>query len=140
MPIPHQIAEVAQDAFNRRDAETLFSLWSEDFRYEGPDGSLHGRAAMLEREHMLWHAFPDLRVSMRTFCDAGDRLVIVTVMEGTHQGPLRLGNRDLPASGRTISLTISANMEIRDGQIRGERVFFDRLQLFEQLGLSESQE
>ncbi|MFT3927494.1 MAG: ester cyclase [Myxococcales bacterium] len=135
MHTPERIAELATEAFNGRDAHALLALWSEHLRYEGPDGVCEGRAAMLEREHNLWRAFPDVKVAIRCFCSGPDKVVFETTFEGSHSGPLVLGDRQVPPTGRPLKLTISAHATLENGLIRHERVYFDRLSLLDQLGL-----
>lgn len=126
----------AEDAFNRRDADQLASLWSSGFVYEGPGGErTTGRAASTLRENALWAAFPDIRADLGRHFEAVDgRLVIEGVMRGTHDGPLRLGGLELPPSGRRVEMPFVALFTFTDGLVAYERVLYDRLELLQQLG------
>lgn len=54
----------------------------------------------------------------------------------THTGPLALPSGTVPPSGRTLDLRFALLVEARDGQIVRDDLYFDRLDLSEQLGLT----
>jgi predicted ester cyclase len=136
MPLPAEIAPIVQECFNRRDGARLLSLWTDDFRYEGPNLAFIGKHRMLAQEQNLWTAFPDMRCEVSPFVTATDRAVLATRMVGTHAGPLRLGGTSTVApTGRQVDFTLSVHMYFRDGLIAGERIFYDTAGFMRQLGL-----
>ena len=132
---PQDLAGLAQTAFNARDEAALRALWTDDFHFMGPDGESRGADAMLAREHGLWRAFPDLRASVKTVVAGDDVVVMETTMTGTHSGPLGLGARELAPTGKPLTLVFSVHVWFRDGRACAEKVFYDRSDLFRQLGL-----
>ena len=54
------------------------------------------------------------------------------VLGGTNTGPLPDGT---PATGRTVTLHGASFAQLEENKVRSERVYFDRQNLFEQLGL-----
>jgi predicted ester cyclase len=56
------------------------------------------------------------------------------VLRGTNTGALPDGT---PATGRTVTLPGSTFTQVEADQIHSEQTYFDRLNLFEQLGLKE---
>jgi steroid delta-isomerase-like uncharacterized protein len=136
MPTPAEIAPIVQDCFNRRDGAKLLTLWTDDFRYEGPDVAFSGRQRMLAQEQNLWTAFPDIRCEVSLFLASQERAALITRMTGTHDGPLRMGKDvTIPATGRKVAFTLSVHMIFRDGLIAHERLFYDSAGLMRQLGL-----
>jgi ketosteroid isomerase-like protein len=133
---PQDLAALAQAAFNARDEAALRALWTDDFHFRGPDGESRSADAMLAREHNLWRVFPDVKASVRTVAVGPDVAVLETTMNGTHAGPLGLGDRELAPTGKALTLVFSVHIWFRDGRACGERVFYDRLAMFQQLGLA----
>jgi steroid delta-isomerase-like uncharacterized protein len=136
MPKPTEIAAVVQECFNRRDAQALLALWTDDFEFQGPNSRFIGKQRMLAQEQNLWTAFPDIRCEVSTFIAGSDRATLLTTMIGTHAGPLRLGATTVAATGRRVEFTLSVHMMFRDGLIAGERLFFDTAGFTRQLGLT----
>jgi steroid delta-isomerase-like uncharacterized protein len=137
MQDPIAYAGLAEDAFNRRDVDALAALWADEFVYEGPGGeSTKGRELSRDRERALWQAFPDVRADLRKHTAIGnDRLLIEGVMRGSHGGTLRLGDVEIPASGRPVELHFAALFRFGpDGLVAHERVYWDRVELLQQIG------
>ena len=135
MPTPAEIAPILQDCFNRRDTARLRSLWTDDFRFEGPFTTFTGKDRMTAQEENLWKAFPDMTCEVEAFVASIDRVSFVTRMRGTHLGSLKFGDDTVPPSGCAVDFTLAVNMYFRDGLIAGERVFFDTAGFIRQLGL-----
>lgn len=136
MPNPADYPKLAQDAFNRRDLAALGALWAPDFAYRAPGGEADdSREASLAREQRLWEAFPDLRADLGRHAALGETLVIEGVLEGTHAGTLRFGASEVPASGRRVRIEFVGVFRFANGLAQSERVYYDRLDLFEQLGV-----
>src|SRR5262245_12661085 len=130
---PKDYAERALAAFNRRDLETLAGLWAADFHYAAPGEETHTREESLARERMLFAAFPDIVAKLRSELATSDGLAIEVTLEGTHQGPLRLGPTEIPATGRPVRVEFVAVFAFADGLARSERLYFDRVTLLDQL-------
>jgi predicted ester cyclase len=130
MPDPSDYPKLAQDAFNRR---------APDFRYDAPGGeSTTTREASLARERVLFRAFPDLRSDLGRNAALGATLVIEGVLAGTHRGAIRLGARDIPPTGRAVRIEFVGVFRFENGLARSERVYYDRLALLQQLGVTDS--
>jgi steroid delta-isomerase-like uncharacterized protein len=139
MPDPSDYPKLAQDAFNRRDLDALGALWAPDFRYDAPGGeSTTTREASLARERVLFRAFPDLRSDLGRNAALGATLVIEGVLAGTHRGAIRLGARDIPPTGRAVRIEFVGVFRFENGLARSERVYYDRLALLQQLGVTDS--
>ena len=86
----------------------------------------HSGAATYYR--MWWDAF-DMEVAPERLHLAGGTAVAETTWRGTHVGDF-LG---IAATGKTIDLPVIIVVELRDGLMASERLFWDRLSLFDQL-------
>ena len=127
---------IAEDAFNRRDLDALAALWHPDFHYRAPGQETATRVEARAREQALWEAFPDMTADLSRHLVVGDRLVIEGVLAGTHRGTLRLGDTTLAPTGRPVRVQFVAVFAFSLEGARDERVYYDRLDLLEQLGLA----
>jgi ketosteroid isomerase-like protein len=125
----------AEAAFNDRDLATLGTLWAPDFHYVAPGEETHSREEGLARERALLEAMPDLRADLsRHFADR-ERLVIEGTLTGTHTGPLRLATGAVLPTGRRITIRFVGVFSFAAGVVTSERVYYDRLELMQQLGV-----
>ena len=105
-----------------------------DVLYEDPlePEPLEGLAALATHAGHLRTAFPDLRIE-----DAGapviggDHACLPWRVVGTHKGEVGT----LPASGRFLTIHGVHYLELRDGDVRRARGFFDLYEVAVQLGL-----
>jgi steroid delta-isomerase-like uncharacterized protein len=81
----------------------------------------------------VWTAYPDASVELTIAGDTGGGLIATQwVLHGTNTGTLPDGT---PATGRTVRLPGATFTQIEGDKIRSEQTYFDRQNLFEQLGL-----
>ncbi len=122
------------DAWNRRDAEAVVAAYAEGGRYSNPRAGedLTGEAIGTYVK-AVWTAYPDASLEIISTGDTGGGLVATQwVMRGTNTGPLPDGT---PATGRAVTLHGASFAQLEGDKIRSERIYFDRQNLFEQLGL-----
>jgi steroid delta-isomerase-like uncharacterized protein len=137
MPGPAEYPKLAEDAFNRRDLAALARLWAPDFHYSAPGGEeTSTREAAVAREQALLDAFPDIRADLGRHLVCGDALVIEGIMSGTHDGPLRLGDVRIAATHRPMRTRFVGVFSFEAGLVRRERVYYDRMELLQQLGVA----
>ena len=96
-------------AWNRRDMERYYSLYSEDLVFRDGIEVLHGVDALRERYESELKAFPDLTIECkRLLVDEGAQTLAAENLErGTHRG-------DLVVSGEAFSPT-GERVELRGG-------------------------
>ncbi len=96
------------------------------------DDVADGHGAVVDTYRELFAAFPDMHfdIAPDSFGHQGDRVIFETVVHGTHRGPFR----GVPPSGRRLNLPIVMIFEFDGADLVCERVYFDRLTLFIQLG------
>jgi len=93
-------------------------------------GSPGGPGAMAEFLGLYLSAFPDLRIVFEDALADRDRVVTRWRFEGTQDGPLK----DLPASGRRVSVEGIRIDRIENGKIAESWMQMDTLALMEQIG------
>lgn len=123
------------NAENRHDIAATLATFRPGFeRTEMPgDDVADGRAAVADSYRELFTAFPDMHfdIAPDSFGHQGNRVIFETVVRGTHRGPFR----GLPPTGRRLNLPIVTVFEFDGADLICERVYFDRLTLFVQLGV-----
>ena len=105
-----------------------------DVLYEDPlePEPLEGLAALAVHAERLRTALPDLRIEdAGAAVVAGDHACVPWRLVGTHKGEVGT----LPASGRFVTLHGVHYLELRDGDVRRARGFFDLYEVAVQLGL-----
>ena len=77
-------------------------------------------------------AFPDLKLSLEEIAISGDRIVWGWTFTGTNTGPLR----GLPPTGNKVEFSGVAIDRVVDGKIVEEWVYYNLLDVFQQLGFT----
>ena len=76
--------------------------------------------------------FPNFKCAFDDVLVSGDRLIVRWTITGTHTGSLR----DLPPTGKTVHFSGLAIDRVVEGKMVEEWVYFNVLDLFQQLGFS----
>lgn len=82
--------------------------------------------------------FPDQANEIIAVAADGDAVLVEFWLTGTHLGPLRLGGRDVAATGRAFRVRMAASFEFapRSDKIVCERPYFDQGAVIRALGLA----
>jgi uncharacterized protein (TIGR02246 family) len=128
------------DAFNAHDRDAFAALMAPDADVEAP-GGFHGRGreACVAFFAGWFEAFPDAHVDVRALHLLEDLAVEEGVFTGTHDGVLRTPGGDVPPTGRAVAVRYCQIIRIRSGLHASFRLWFDRLEMLEQLGLLPSE-
>jgi steroid delta-isomerase-like uncharacterized protein len=128
------LAERWQDAWSSAAGDGFAACCTPDVQYEDPIATdpLRGIEALSGHAQRLRDAFPDLRVQPAGAPLGGDAFACFPWrVLATHSGDLAT----VPATNRFITLHGVHYAELRDGQIRRARGFFDLYDAAVQLGL-----
>ena len=93
--------------------------------YDGP-----GRLHELMRENET--GFPDFAYHPENMHHADEAIIVEGTFTGTHDGVWR----GLPPTGRKVSFPMLIIFRFEGEAMMGERIFFDLLSVFEQLGVA----
>jgi len=130
------IVKRGNDAFNAHDVAALRALTAEDCTFWSAGGvTAKGRDACIEANTMWFQACSDAHVTVTQVVSEGDTVVVEGVFEGTHDGVLKTAMGDVPATGRRIHGEYVSIDTVRNGLLATQKLYFDRMQLAEQLGL-----
>ncbi|MET0273125.1 MAG: nuclear transport factor 2 family protein [Phenylobacterium sp.] len=109
-------------------------------RYElyGQGTVFDGRDAVMSYFARSRTPFPDQGNELITLRHADDAVVIEMWLTGTHQGPLQIGDKVHPPTGRAFKIRMAAVFEFAPGsdKIICERPYFDPTAIWAQLGLT----
>jgi steroid delta-isomerase-like uncharacterized protein len=105
-------------------------------RYEiVPMGEVHdGEQAVSRYFEESRAAFPDQRNELIALHHADDAVIVEFDLKGTHRGPLR----GIPPTNREFSCRTLAVFVFEEDRLVTERVYFDLMTIFGQLGLLEA--
>ncbi len=110
------------EAYNRHDAATIATFYSEDSVVESPSaGALMGRRAIERATRALFLTFPDMRVQEEELLIVGNRVVQTATTTGTDTG----GFVGLPPTGRPFRIAVVFIFTLRDRHIVRERRMYD---------------
>lgn len=124
------------DAWNRRDMERYYSLYSENLVFRDGIEVLHGVDALRERYESELTALPDLTIECkRLLVDEGTQTLAAENLErGTHSGDLVVGGERLSPTGRRLELRGGLFMALDgDGRIAEMSEYIDPGQVLAQL-------
>ena len=82
--------------------------------------------------------FPDQGNEIIAIATAGDTVLVEFWLTGTHLGPLKVGDRVFPPTGRSFRVRMAASFEFNPGSDRivCERPYFDQTQVLKAIGLA----
>ena len=120
-------------AENRRSIEGLLeTLYSEPiYKIMATNATFKGREQVAQFYTGLFDGVPDATFELINAFVGEEGVVEESILRGTHRG-LLFG---MPATGREIALPLTIVFPILNGQIMGERLYFDLATLARQLGV-----
>jgi predicted ester cyclase len=121
-----------EEAFNGRDLDLIDDLMAPAYvNHAALPGTPPGPEGQKQLMARLWEAFPDGRFEIEHLAPAGDTVVCVGTMSGTHEGTL-LG---VPASGRTVHWRMCHLVRVDEhGRALEHSAIRDDLGLLRQMG------
>jgi steroid delta-isomerase-like uncharacterized protein len=121
-----------QEVFNEGRMETADELLSPSYVFhDAPPGAPNeGSQAVKQAASMFRAAFPDLKISVDELVAEGDKVCARATTRGTHRGTIF----EVPATGKTVTITGLTMVRISDGQITDSWVKNDVVGLLKQLG------
>lgn len=137
MATTQTIFDDATRALNARDYDQFEALHepNADVWQSGMPGK--DIKAQIEGMKVLATGFPDGRWVAEKAIQEGDMCSAEHRFEGTQTGVLRLpGAPEIAPTGKHVSLNASVVLTLHGGKVSRARVYTDRMQLVEQLGLA----
>ncbi|MGD2122686.1 MAG: ester cyclase [Gemmatimonadota bacterium] len=128
-----EVGAIYEEARNTPDLDLLDRIYSADALIH--DCSLPEDIVGLDALKAYYQGnhdgFPDLSMQVHDMFLAQEKIAFLWTFSGTHTGDMR----GMPATGRSVSFSGVAIDRIVDGQIVEEWVYFNVLDLMQQLGM-----
>lgn len=91
----------------------------------------------LKKYYSFTHkAFPDLQATIDETIVKGDRIIWIWTFRGTNTGPLHTPMGDLPPTDKKVKFSGVAIDRVENGKVVEEWVYFNVLDLLQQLGFT----
>jgi steroid delta-isomerase-like uncharacterized protein len=124
------------ERYNAGDLGGVMDLYAEDAVQIMPDGTYEGWSAVRERLAQELDGFTDLNHTVRSFVEQGDLFADEWTFVGTHTGAFRLPDgTELPPTGKKVEIRGMEVVQVRDGKIILNSLYYDTLAVAAQLGL-----
>lgn len=113
--------------------------------FEHPRYEMYGSGAVFDGEEAVRSyfaasrtPFPDQGNEIIAIAHADDTVLVEFWLTGTHTGPLKIGSKVVPPTGRNFRVRMAATFEFAPGSDRiiCERPYFDQGMVVRALGLS----
>ena len=124
------------ERYNAGDLDAVMDLYAEDAVQIMPDGTFEGWSTVRERLARELDGFTDLNHTVRSFVEQGDAFADEWTFVGTHTGPFRLPDgTELPPTGKQVEIRGMELVQVRDGKIVLNTLYYDTMAVAVQLGL-----
>ncbi|MGA2630797.1 MAG: ester cyclase [Terriglobia bacterium] len=118
-----------EEGWNKHNLALLDELYADCVYYNPTTGELKGEA-LKQLAASLLAAFPDIRFTIEDLVAEGDKVVTRWSCTSTHQGEFM----GLAPTGKQLTPSALDIFRIVEGKVVEERVEFDTLRFFQQLG------
>ena len=131
-----ELLERYVELYNAGQIDACMQLYADDASQRMHDGVFEGIEAIRERLARDLTAFPDARYVVDSFFGEGDKFADEWTLTGTNTGPLRLPDgTEIPPTGRPVEIKGMEYVEVRDGKIVVDNLYYDFMAAVAQLGL-----
>jgi steroid delta-isomerase-like uncharacterized protein len=136
METNRELLERYVELYNAGDLDACMELYAEDAMQWMHDGLFAGVDAIRERLARDLAAFPDAKYVVESFVEDSDKFADEWTFTGTNTGPFRLPDgSEVPATGRPVEIKGMELVEVRDGRIVVDNLYYDFMAAVAQLGL-----
>jgi len=132
-----ELLERYVERYNAGDLDACMELYAEDAVQRMAEGiTFAGRSAIRERLARELAGFSDATYTVGSFVEQGDSFADEWTFVGTQTGPFLLPDgTQLPPSGKRVEIRGMELVQVRDGKIVLDNLYWDNLAVLVQLGL-----
>ena len=124
------------ERYNAGDLDAVMELYAQDAVQIMPDGTFKGRDAIRDRLAQELNGFTDVHHTVESFVEQGDSFADEWIFRGTHTAPFPLPDgTQLPPTGKRIEIRGMELVQMRDGKIVVDNLYYDNVASMIQLGL-----
>ncbi|MBT2519754.1 ester cyclase [Arthrobacter sp. ISL-28] len=132
-----QLDDRGMAAWDQHDTAAFTALLADEFTFSdvmAPEAFIN-REQVQEYMEGWFTAFPDMRAKTTNRVVTEDQVAAEVEFTGTNTGPLRMGNQELPATGKPVTGTGTYFASVKDGKFVSFRVYPDVAGMMGQLGM-----
>jgi len=131
-----ELLERYVELYNVGDLDACMELYAEDAVQRMHDGVFEGLDEIRDRLARDLAAFPDAKYVVESFVEDDDTFADEWTFTGTNTGPFRLlDGTEIPATGKPVEIKGMELVEVRDGKIVVDNLYYDFMAAIFQLGL-----
>jgi steroid delta-isomerase-like uncharacterized protein len=124
------------ELYNAGDLDACMELYAEDAVQRMHDGTFAGRSAIRERLARDLTACPDATYTVGSFVEQGGSFADEWTFAGTNTGPFLLPDgTQLPPTGKRLEIRGMELVEVRDGKIVIDNLYYDAMAVLVQMGV-----
>ena len=124
------------ELYNAGDLDACMELYADDASQRMHDGTFEGIEAIRSRLARDLVAFGDAKYVVESFFGEGETFADEWTFTGTNTGPFRLPDGvEIPPTGKRVEIKGMEYVEVRDGKIVVDNLYYDFMAAVAQLGL-----
>ena len=136
MSFNSDLLDLYVERYNAGDLDTCMDLYADDAVQLMHDGLFVGRAEIQERLARDLTAFPDATYTVASFVEQAEAFADEWTFTGTNDGPFLLPDgTQVPATGKRVEIRGMELVQMRDGKIIVDNLYYDMAGALIQLGL-----
>jgi predicted ester cyclase len=129
-----EAAKCADEAFNAHDVEARLAANTNNAEFVMPGGMQLRGQEQADLLRAFWEALPDATITWRNHIESGSMIAGEGVLTGTHTGPFRMPQGEIPSSGKQVALPYAFIRRVEGGKVASEHLYFDQMEFLRQLG------
>lgn len=131
-----ELLEQYVELYNAGDLEACMKLYAEGAVQLMHDGVFEGISEIHDRLARDLTAFPDATYTVASFVEQGDSFADEWTFTGTNDGPFLLPDgTEVPPTGKRVEIRGMELVQVRDGKIVVDNLYYDFMSALAQLGL-----
>ena len=132
-----QLDDRGMAAWNQHDPAAFADLMADEFTFSDVMAPEPFRTREQVQAYMdTWFmAFPDMHLTATRRVATDDELAVEVEFKGTNTGPLRMGDQEIPPTGKSVVGTGTYFSSVKDGKYVDFRAHPDVASMMMQLGL-----
>jgi steroid delta-isomerase-like uncharacterized protein len=128
-------AKSVVEAFNNDDWDAVQGLIGDSTYVElGTQRSVSGPGAILETWQGWKATMPDVKGTVTSATESGQRVVLEVLWDGTQTGEMVTEQGTIPPSGKRQKTPAAFIFEYENGELKESRHYFDMLTFLKQIG------
>lgn len=134
--IKDQVVSI-HNAFSSNNFDAVLAFCHDDVIVQAYafGAEFHGKDGFMNFMQSFKSAFPNVAIKHKNFVIDGNKAAVEFTAIGTHTGELQTPNGAIPATGKSIELTVAEFMEWENGKLKSLHNYQDAGSLLRQIGV-----